>query len=205
MIRRNVCSLLVATFALVSATVFAAPKTGAKAPEFSLTDLDNKTHKLSDFKGKYVVLEWFNAECPFVVKHYKSGNMQKLQETYTAAGKDVVWLTINSSRKGAEGHFKDAASAKATISEWKGKMTAVLVDEAGTVGKLYGAKTTPHMFVIDPKGVVLYQGAIDDKPSAEIADITGAKNFVSAALDEAMSGKKVAKASTTPYGCSVKY
>jgi len=183
-------------------TALAAPQTGQPAPEFTLTDSNGKSHKLSDFKGKFVVLEWLNHGCPFVVKHYGSGNMQGLQKEFT--GKDVVWLSIVSSAPGKQGHMspEDANKAK----EEKGSAsTAVLLDEDGTVGRLYDAKVTPHMFVVDPEGTLIYMGAVDDVKSTDAADIAGAKNYVKQALDEAMAGKPVSEPTTTAYGCPVKY
>ena len=211
-----------AAFALVAAVVIAgagrmtladppaAEKTAAaataalneKAPDFSLTGIDGKAYSLSSFKGKYVVLEWNNLDCPFVKKHYGSGNMQALQKKYTDKG--VVWLTICSSASGKQGYYEPAALQEKT-KEAKLASTAYLRDADGTVGKLYGAKTTPHMFVINPDGVLIYAGAIDDKPSADPADITKASNYVAACLDESMAGKPVATSSTASYGCGVKY
>lgn len=188
---------------LVFVTIaMAAPKAGDQAPDFSGTDSNGKTHKLSDFKGKYVVLEWTNAGCPFTVKHYASGNMQKLQKEWTAKG--VTWLTVLSSAPGKQG-YKTAAEENAYLKEKNASPTAVLMDPKGEIGHLYGAKTTPHMFVIDPNGKVVYAGAIDDKPTTDAGDNANAKNYVSAALNEATSGKSVTNADTTPYGCSVKY
>ena len=178
------------------------PQVGSGAPAFTLKDTSGKEHSLSDYKGKFVVLEWFNEGCPFVKKHYTSGNMQKLQQEYT--GKDVVWLSINSSAPGKEGHVT-AETAQKTISEWKMNATKILLDHDGKVGKMYGAKTTPHMFVIDKEGKLVYQGAIDSKPSSDTADVEGAENYVKVALDSSMAGKPVATSSTKPYGCSVKY
>ncbi len=172
------------------------------APDFVLKDIEGKEHKLSEFKGKYVVLEWVNYDCPFVKKHYSSGNMQKLQSVYTK--KDVIWLSICSSAPGKQGHFPIADLKKRMESE-KAVPTAYLLDESGTVGKLYGAKTTPHMFVVDPKGVLRYAGAIDDTPSTKSSDIAASTNFVSSSLDALMAGKSIATKSSTPYGCSVKY
>lgn len=176
--------------------------TGEPAPAFELKDTGGTSHTLSSFKGKYVVLEWINHGCPFVVKHYGAGNMQALQTEYT--GKDVVWLSICSSAEGKQGYY--------TAEEWQkvnekkgGKATAILLDGEGTVGKLYGAKTTPHMYVINPEGTLIYQGAIDNNPSADAKDIPGAKNYIKAALDEAMAGKPVTTGQTKPYGCGVKY
>lgn len=196
----------IATTAFVLATligtVFAAPQTGQPAPEFTLTDSNGKSHKLSDFKGKFVVLEWLNHGCPFVVKHYGSGNMQKLQKEYT--GKDVVWLSIASSAPGKQGHMSTEETNK-TKEEKGSAATAVLIDEDGTVGRLYDAKVTPHLFVVDPEGTLIYMGAIDSVKSTDAADIAGAKNYVKQALDEAMAGKPVSEPTTTAYGCPVKY
>lgn len=186
----------------VIGAALAAPQTGQPAPEFALTDSNGKSHKLSDFKGKFVVLEWLNHGCPFVKKHYGSGNMQKLQKEYT--GKDVVWLSIVSSAPGKQGHMSPAETNKAK-EESGSAATAVLIDEDGTVGRLYDAKTTPHMFVVNPEGVLIYMGAIDSVKSPDPADIAGAKNYVKQALDEAMAGKPVSEPTTTAYGCGVKY
>lgn len=196
----------IATTAFVIAsfigTVFAAPQIGQPAPEFTLTDSNGKSHKLSDFKGKLVVLEWLNHSCPFVVKHYESGNMQKLQKEYT--GRDVVWLSIVSSAPGKQGHMSAEEANKA--KEEKGSAaTAVLLDEDGTVGRLYNAKVTPEMFIVDREGTLVYAGAIDSVKSTDTADIAGAKNHVKQALDEALEGKPVSEPITTAYGCSVKY
>ncbi len=187
---------------VLAAPAHAAAVVGQPAPEFTLTDSTGKAHSLSSFKGKFVVLEWNNFDCPFVVKHYESGNMQKLQKTYT--GKDVVWLTVNSSAAGKQGHLQPAEVA-GKLAERKAAPSAYLLDADGKAGKAYGARTTPHMYVIDPKGTLVYAGGIDDKPSTDVADIAGARNHVAAALDEALAGKPVSVASSTPYGCSVKY
>jgi len=200
MIRRiamlSLCLLAVAASARAGAIV------GKAAPSISLQDSDGKTVKLEDFKGKYVVLEWVNFSCPFVKKQYGSGNMQALQKKYTDKG--VIWLSICSSAEGKQGYMTPE-DAKTLSKERNAAPTDLLLDPSGVVGKAYGAKTTPHMFVIDPKGKVLYNGAIDDKPSTDPADVPGAKNYVAAALDQAMSGKKVQVASTQSYGCGVKY
>jgi peroxiredoxin len=192
------------TIAAASSALFAAdsPAVGTNAPDFSLTDSKGKTQSVSQYKGKYVVLEWFNPECPFVKKHYGSGNMQKLQEESTAKG--VVWLTIDSSAPGLEGHLT-AEQANAKMTEWKTKQTALVLDPDGKAGQAYGAKNTPHMFVINPEGKIVYEGAIDSKASANPADITSATNYVKVALDESLAGKTVSTATTKPYGCSVKY
>ena len=175
---------------------------GALAPDFTVADAAGKPVKLSDYRGKFVVLEWTNPECPFVQKHYGSANMQSMQKEW--GGKDVVWLAVNSTR---EGHYeyKNGAQMQAWMSDQGGAPKAVLIDGKSDVGRAYAAKTTPHMFVIDPAGKVVYAGAIDDKRSANPADVKTAKNFVTAALTEATAGRPVTVASTTPYGCSVKY
>ena len=180
----------------------AAAVVGDPAPAFTLTDTNGQAHSVADLRGKTVVLEWWNYECPFVGKHYGSGNMQKLQKEWTAKG--VVWLTVSSSAPGKQGYV-DAAKANAWMKERGAGQTAVLLDHDGKVGRAYGAKTTPHMFVIDGKGTVVYAGGIDDKPSTDQADIATAKNFVSAALAEVTAGKRVTMAISQPYGCSVKY
>ena len=184
------------------ANALAEPSVGSPAPAFTLTDTKGKQHKLADFKGKHVVLEWVNFGCPFVKKHYGSGNMQQTQKK--AVDKGVVWLSVCSSAEGKQGHMA-AADWNEEIADRKMASTAVLIDESGAVGKTYGAKTTPHMYIINPAGVLVYKGAIDDKPSTNQDDIPGARNHVLAALDESMAGKPVSTASTTPYGCSVKY
>ncbi len=190
--------------ACAATSLFAAesPKNGSAAPAFSAPDAKGKTHSLADYKGKYVVLEWFNPECPFVKKHYGSGNMQKLQEEY--AGKGVVWMSIDSSAKGKEGHLT-AEQATKQIADWKMNHTTLLLDEDGKLGQTYGAKNTPHMFIVNPEGNLVYQGAIDSKATPNAADIAGSTNYVKVALDEALAGKAVSNASTKPYGCSVKY
>lgn len=192
-----------ATLLATSAFVAHAATVGQAAPDFTLTDVNGKAVKLSDFKGKHVVLEWTNPGCPFVVKHYGSNNMQTLQAEKT--GKGVVWLAVNSTAKSASDYLAPAALSSKMMGEWKAKPTHLLMDESGTVGKAYQAKTTPHMYVIDPKGTLVYAGGIDDKRSANPADVKTAKNFVRAALDESLAGKPVSVATATPYGCSVKY
>jgi|SRR6202521_4569950 len=189
---------------LISTALFAAdsPPVGAAAPDISATDSKGKTQTLSQYKGKYVVLEWFNPECPYVKKHYGSGNMQKLQEEFT--GKGVVWLTINSSAPGLEGNLT-AEQANQKIAEWKAHSTALLLDPDGKAGRTYGAKNTPHMFVINPEGKIVYEGAIDSKATSNASDIASSTNYVKAALDESLAGKTVTTPSSRPYGCSVKY
>jgi peroxiredoxin len=180
----------------------AAAIIGKAAPPIELRDTNGKSVRLDAFKGKFVVLEWVNFQCPFVRKHYGSGNMQKLQKKYTDEG--VVWLTICSSAPGKQGYVT-GSEAKALVEEKGAAPSRFLLDPKGKVGKSYGAKTTPHMFVIDPKGTVVYNGAIDDKPSTNLADVPTAKNYLTAALDASMSGEKVEIAASQPYGCSVKY
>lgn len=175
---------------------------GQSAPQFQATASDGKTYSLSDLKGKYLVLEWFNNGCPFVKKHYNTGNMQALQKKYTEKG--VAWLSVSSSASGKQGYLNDA-SIKEVATEWKPAHTALLLDRDGKIGKAYGAKTTPHMFVVDPDGKVIYAGAIDDNDSSRESSVAGAKNYVALALDAAMAGKPVEIASTESYGCSVKY
>jgi peroxiredoxin len=197
-------SILISIGSLIATTLFAvdSPPVGSAAPDFSANDSKGKTQSLSQYKGKYVVLEWFNPECPFVKKHYGPGNMQKLQEEYT--GKGVVWLSVDSSAPGKEGSLTPEQAEK-KLSEWKGKQTALLLDSDGKVGQSYGAKNTPHMFVINPEGKIVYEGAIDSKASPNPNDIPTATNYVKAALDESLAGKPVSTANTKPYGCSVKY
>jgi len=180
----------------------AAVTTGQPAPDFTLTDTNGQSHSLSQFKEKYVVLEWFNHDCPFVKKHYDSGNMQALQKEYTS--KDVVWLSINSSAAGKEGYY-NAEQTNQMMKDKTAAPTAVLLDSDGKVGQLYGAQTTPHMFIINPDGILIYQGAIDDKKSTDPADISSSKNYVESALDAAMAGQSVSESTTKSYGCSVKY
>lgn len=191
--------LLVVGLALI---VLAEISPDTAAPDFTLQGMDGASHSLSVGRGKYVVLEWFNYDCPFVRKHYGGGNMQALQKKYTAAG--VIWFSICSSAPGKQGHYP--ADKLAELAKQRDvASTAVLLDPDGRVGRLYGAKTTPHIFIIDPDGKLIYQGAVDSVPSADPADIAGAVNYVRAALDAAMAGQPVEKKVTAPYGCSVKY
>jgi peroxiredoxin len=196
--------LLAALLTLASTALFAAdsPAVGSAAPDFSVTDSKNRPQSISQYKGKYVVLEWFNPECPFVKKHYGSGNMQKLQEEFT--GKGMVWLTIDSSAPGMEGNLT-AEQAEKKIAELKTKQTALVLDPDGKAGRTYGAKNTPHMFVINPEGKIIYEGAIDSKATPNPSDIAGSTNYVKAALDESLAGKPVTTPSSRPYGCQVKY
>lgn len=190
------------TLGLASAVYSEEAVIGQPAPDFTLTDTMGQAHTLAAHKGKFVVLEWSNYDCPFVKKHYGSGNMQRLQKTYTEKG--VVWLTINSSAAGKQGNYPPEKWNE-MIKEKGSAATAVLLDPDGKVGKTFGAKTTPSMFVINPEGVLIYKGAIDDKPSFKPETLEGAKNYVEAALDAAMAGKPVETPSTQSYGCSVKY
>jgi len=190
------------TLAVLAAPVAAAPVVGQPAPNFKLADANGKAVTLSDYRGKTVVLEWSNPECPFVKKHYGSGNMQKAQ---AAAARDgVVWLTINSSAAGKQGHL-NGGQAKSFMANAGARPTAYLLDPRGVVGKVYDAKTTPHMYVVNKSGVLVYAGGIDDKPTPNPADVTSARNHVLAALAELKAGKSVSVATSRPYGCSVKY
>jgi peroxiredoxin len=193
---------ILASLATTTLLALDSPPVGAAAPDFSLTDAKGKTHSLSQYKGKYVVLEWFNPECPFVKKHYGSGNMQKLQEEYT--GKGVVWLTIDSNAPGSEGNMTPEQAEKVTAA-WKTHQTALLLDPEGKAGRAYGAKNTPNMVVINPEGKIAYEGAIDSKATPNPSDIPSSTNYVKVALDESLAGKPVTTANTKPYGCSVKY
>lgn len=186
----------------VASIAHAEVQVGQPAPDFTLPDCTGKNISLSDYKGKVVVLEWVNHGCPFVVKHYGSGNMQKLQADTTAKG--VVWLSICSSAPGKQGHMTPADASK-TCGEKKTAATAYLLDESGKVGKQYGAKRTPEMYVVDANGVLVYHGAIDDKKSTDPGDIAGAKNHVAAAIEEVLAGKPVSTPTTEAYGCSIKY
>jgi peroxiredoxin len=188
--------------AVIAAPASAAPVVGQPAPNFKLNDADGRVVQLSDFKGKTVVLEWNNPGCPFVKKHYNSGNMQKTQAAAKAAG--AVWLSINSGAPGEQGHM-NGAEAKAFVASAKAQPTAYLLDPKGVVGKGYDAKTTPHMYIIDAKGTLVYAGGIDDKATPNPADINGARNHVLAALSELKAGKAVSVATSRPYGCNVKY
>jgi peroxiredoxin len=186
----------------IARPVLAGVTVDESAPNFTLTDSKGKAHSLSDFKGKFVVLEWVNYDCPFVHKHYGSGHMQKLQNEYRA--KDVVWLSICSSAPGKQGYFKGDELTERMEKE-KAAPTAYLIDADGKVGKMYDAKTTPDMFVINPKGILIYAGGIDDIRSTDLDDIPKAENYVQAALDEALAGKQVSTKWSKSYGCSVKY
>jgi peroxiredoxin len=192
----------IAAALLAAAPWLAAATVGQAAPDFELVDTAGKPVKLADFKGRFVVLEWTNPGCPFVVKHYGSQNMQGLQKEFTA--KNVVWLGVSSTAKGHADYLDPTALAQ-RYKQWGATGTALLMDDSGKVGRAYGARTTPHMYVIDPKGLLVYAGGIDDKRSANPEDVKGAKNYVRAALGDVLAGKPVATPSAAPYGCSVKY
>jgi peroxiredoxin len=194
---RVVSGIVLAFVLLAAASTVVAIKVGEPAPAFTATDNQGRTHTLAQYKGKWVVLEWHNPACPYIVKHYSSGNMQRLQKEWTAKG--VIWLSVNSSGPGKAGYVTPEESA-AYVKEQQASPTAVLLDPMGVVGHLYEAKTTPHMFVINPEGILVYDGAIDDKPTRNAADIATASNYVSAALTEAMAGKPVTTPVTKPYG-----
>jgi peroxiredoxin len=179
-----------------------AARVGDAAPQFTATDSNGQPHKLADYKGKFVVLEWTNNGCPYTRKHYVSGNMQALQKQWT--GKGVVWLTILSSAPGQQGYMT-AAQENSYLGAEHAAPTAAILDPQGTIGHLYAAKTTPHMYVIDPDGKLIYAGAIDDHATTDAGDVAASKNYVSAALSAALAGQPVATAYTRPYGCSVKY
>ena len=187
---------------IMTAAAYAAPEIGKPAPDFSATDSNGKTVKLSDFRGKTVVLEWTNDGCPYVGKHYSSGNMQTLQKD--AAAKGVIWLTIISSAPGSQGYVT-GEEANALTSARGAAPAAVLLDPEGDVGHLYDARTTPHMFIVNKDGTLVYMGGIDNKATTDVADIKTAKNYVRAALDELAAGEPVENAVTRPYGCSIKY
>ena len=175
---------------------------GQPAPVFQGKDSNGKTQDLAQYRGKFVVLEWANQGCPYDQKHYNSGNMERLQKEWTAKG--VAWFTVISSAPGTQGYVT-ASEENDYVKKVNASPTAVLLDPDGTVGHLYAAKTTPHMYIIDPKGTLIYNGAIDDHPTPNPGDIGSSKNYVTSALQEAMSGKPVSEAATRPYGCSVKY
>ena len=200
LLRRTLIATAAALFATGAA--HAAATVGQPAPDFTLTDATGKPVRLSDFKGRHVVLEWTNPGCPFVRKHYDSGNMPATQKD--ATGKNVVWLSINSTEK-ASSDYLEPARLTAWLSERKAVPTAVLMDEEGTVGKSYGARTTPHMYIVNPQGMLVYAGGIDSIPSARPADIERATNYVKTGLAQALAGQPISAATTQPYGCSIKY
>ena len=202
--RREALGALAATAA---ATALARPaeaavQTGRPAPAFSVADTAGGQHVLAAYRGKTVILEWTNHECPYTVKHYATGNMQALQAAATGSG--AIWLTVVSSRPGSQG-FVGAAEADRLTASRDARPTGVVLDPTGQLGRLYGARTTPHMFIVDGAGVLAYMGAIDDRPTASHASVKGARNYVREALDAMAAGRPVALASTRPYGCSVKY
>lgn len=205
MIRSAMCSLVAAgclALALTAQPALAKPEVGQPAPDFSVTDTTGRTWSLSDLGGKGLVLEWTNHDCPYVKKHYESGNMQMVQKEATAAG--YAWLSVVSSAPGKQGHVTAARADELTRSRGASP-TAVLLDEDGTMGRAYGAQTTPHLYVIDGAGTLVYMGGIDDRATTNPADVAGAKNYVRLALADLAAGKPVSNSLTRPYGCSVKY
>ena len=194
--------LILSTFALAANLALAAATVGQPAPAFSAVDTNGKTVSLADFKGKHVVLEWVNPGCPYVVKHYGSANMQGTQKEAVAKG--VVWLAINSTAAD-HGDYQAPAAMAQWMQSHKAAASATLMDAEGKVGRAYGARTTPHMYIVDPKGTLVYAGGIDSKATANVADIATATNHVKVALSETLAGKPVSQATTRPYGCSVKY
>jgi peroxiredoxin len=188
--------------ALASGLTMAQAVVGQAAPAFTVTDTSGKTVALADFKGRHVVLEWVNPGCPYVVKHYGAANMQGTQKEATAKG--VVWLAVNSTAPEHYDYKKPTEMAQ-WMQQQKAAATATLMDSDGKVGKAYGARTTPHLYIVDPKGTLVYAGGIDSKPTSNPADIASATNYVKAALNDTLAGKAVAQATTRPYGCSVKY
>src|SRR5688572_252129 len=200
----RIASLLaaVAAIAFGAALAYGSVSVGQAAPDFKVTDTSGKVQSLAAYKGKYVVLEWTNPGCPFVQKHYDTANMPATQKAAEAKG--VVWLTVSSTAKDA-GDYKQPSELAAWLKEKGAKPTAVLMDDDGRIGQAYGARTTPHMFIISPEGKLVYAGAIDSKATARKDDVKGATNYVSVALNEALAGKPVTKASSEPYGCSIKY
>jgi peroxiredoxin len=202
MAKRLLTSTIIVLAILIAFSAVWAARVAEPAPDFTATDTNGKVHKLSEYRGKFVVLEWSNRGCPYTQKHYNSGNMQRLQQEWT--GRGVIWLTVISSAPGKQGYVT-ASEENAYMKQVNAVPTAVLLDPTGALGHLYGAKTTPHIFIINPQGTLIYNGAIDDRPTTDPADVNGAKNYLSAALDEATSGKPVSSPTSRPYGCSVKY
>lgn len=199
-------SLMLAVLAFAATPLAAsatnAPSVGQSAPEFTLQDVNGKTVRLSDFRGRYVVLEWNNPSCPFVQKHYGSGNMQQLQKE--AAAKNVAWLTINSTEVG-HGDYQAPAQLARWMREQGGAPAATLMDAEGVAGRAYAARVTPHMYIVDPQGRLIYAGGIDDKPSARASDIPAATNYIRVGLAQALAGQPLSQATTRAYGCSIKY
>lgn len=200
--KRSASLAAAAALVLGAALAYGAVSVGSPAPDFKVKDTNGKEQSLSAYKGKFVVLEWTNPGCPFVQKHYDTGNMPATQKAAESRG--AVWLTVSSTAKDA-GDYRSPDAFNAWLKEKGASPTALLMDDDGKVGKTYGARTTPHMFIIDPEGKLVYAGAIDSKPTARKDDVKTATNYVTAALEEAMAGKPVTKASSEPYGCSVKY
>ena len=201
-LRNTIVMIAFSALASTAGSAKAAPVVGQAAPAFTAKDSKGQTYSLDQLKGKYVVLEWLNHGCPYVKKHYSSKNMQRLQKQWTDKG--VVWLSVVSSAKGKQG-YQTAKDTNATAEEQGSQATAILLDPDGALGKLYAARTTPQMFVIDPQGVLRYAGAIDDKPTTNVKDVPGATNYVNAALEATLAGEEVEITTTRPYGCSVKY
>ena len=198
----SLASAAALALALVPGAAFAQAVVGSPAAAFTATDSHGQSHSLDQYHGKYVVLEWHNQGCPYTRKHYVSGNMQSLQKEWTAKG--VIWFTVISSAPGQQGYVTDS-DENAYLAQMHADPSAVLMDADGKLGHLYGAKTTPEMYVIDPNGKLIYEGAIDDRPTPDVSDIKGADNYLSDALTEAMAGKPVVHSYTRSYGCSVKY
>jgi peroxiredoxin len=197
--------LLIALIALLNMTTEtdrAGAVVGERAPDFSVVDAYGNTHSLSDFEGKYVILEWLNHDCPFVRKHYDGNNMQQLQKKYTEQG--VVWLSVISSAPGKQGYLEPAAVERIT-KEKNASPTAVLLDTDGTMGRAYDARVTPHMYIINPDGVLEYNGAIDNRPTPRPQDLEGARNYLSEAMEALKNGGEVKVRTNTPYGCAVRY
>jgi hypothetical protein len=199
---RLMVGFVLASMVWGAATGTRAVEPGSAAPDFTAQDTNGRTHTLSQYKGKYVVLEWHNRECPFTRKHYESGNMQRIQREWTARG--VIWFTVISSAPGQQGYMT-GDEENAYVQQMKAAPTAVLLDPSGQLGHLYDARTTPHMFVISPAGALIYDGGIDDKATTDVADLSTARNYVSQALAESMAGRPVSTPVSRPYGCSVKY
>jgi len=195
-------AITVTTLAAMAAAPVLAARIGEHAPDFTAAASNGQTYKLSDLRGKFVVLEWHNNGCPYTEKHYNSGNMQRLQKEWTAKG--VIWFTVISSAPGQQGYVT-AAQENDYMKRMKAAPTAALLDSTGQVGHLYDAKTTPQMILIGPDGVMLYDGAIDNRPTEDPSSLAGAENYIAAALTEALAGKPISKPTSRPYGCSVKY
>ncbi len=196
--RTIIAGLLLGALPLAASAV----KVGTQAPDFQAKDSRGNTETLSQYRGKFVVLEWTNRDCPYTKKQYDSGNMQRLQKEWGAKG--VIWLSVLSSAQGQQG-YSTAAEENAYLVQAGATPHAAILDPTGTLGHEYDAKTTPHIFIIDPSGKLIYQGAIDNKPTTDVADIKGSDNYVSDALREAMAGQPVQTSYTRPYGCNVKY